>query len=89
MVAPYYPPGTPLPGGGVAGLLYTWTEPPLVAWQGWVPTGTTWTPTAPWSGLQLQAFFPAEPPSDAGPPPAGGGIYTVIRVMTPGGWWHG
>jgi hypothetical protein len=83
------PPGTPLPGGsGVAGRwLYTWTRPPQIAWQGWVPTGTVWEPTEPWMhSVQLQAYYPLVPPEDAGPPPEGGGTYMIVRVMRPGGW---
>jgi hypothetical protein len=89
---PLPPPGTPLAGGGVAGtVLATWMWPPRIAWQGWVPTGEAWAPTdawgsAGWAGTQVQAFYPTELPDDAGPPPEGGGTYTVIRVVPPGGW---
>ena len=85
---PQQPPGTPLPGGGVAGqLLYSWSRPPRVAWEGWVATGTVWVPTESWmSSVQLSAYYPVVPPAGAGPPPAGGGVYTVIRVVSPGGW---
>jgi hypothetical protein len=85
---PQLPPGTPLPGGsGVAGtMLYTWTLPPQIAWEGWIATGDVYTPGAQWAGTQLQAYYPATPPPDAPPPPEGGGVYTVIRVVPPGGW---
>ena len=67
--------------------LYSWTWPPRIAWQGWVATGTVWEPTEDWmAGVQLQAYYPATPPPDAPPPPEGGGVYTVIRVVPPGGW---
>jgi hypothetical protein len=86
---PTLPPGTPLPNGeGVSGRwLYTWSDGPQIAWEGWVPTGTVWTPTEPWmNSVQLQAYVPPQPPPDAPPAPEGGGTYTVIRVMAPGGW---
>jgi hypothetical protein len=34
----------------------------------------------------LQAYYPPEPPADAPAPPEGGGTWTVIRVVPPGGW---
>jgi hypothetical protein len=89
---PALTPGQALAGGGVGGTLqYTWTIPPIIAWQGWVPTGETWAPTeqwssAQWSGTQLQAFYPTQLPDDAGPPPQGGGRYLIVRVVPPGGW---
>ncbi len=88
---PLPPPGTPLAGGGVAGRwLYSWTVPPRVVWEGWVPTGTEWTPTESWmSGVQLQAYYPPSPPAGAGPPPVGGGTYLVVRVLGEGGWFSG
>ncbi len=51
--------GTPLAGGGVAGTwLYTWTVPPRIVWQGWVATGTVWSPTESWmNGVQLHEFL--------------------------------
>ena len=68
---PLLPPGTPLPGGGVAGqLLYSWSWPPRVAWEGWVATGDVWAPTDDWMySVQLTAYYPVVPPADAGPPP--------------------
>lgn len=92
MTPPQLDPGQPLAGGGVGGtILYTWTLPPTVAWQGWIATGLVWQPTSQWSseqwaGTQLQAFYPRVLPDDAGSPPEGGGRYTVIRVVPPGGW---
>jgi hypothetical protein len=80
-------PGAPLAGGGVGGhFLYTWTMPPQVVFEGWVATGDTWDEPDEFAGLQLQAFYPTVLPDDAGPPPEGGGTYTVIRVVPPGGW---
>jgi hypothetical protein len=64
-------PGQSLAGGGVGGCwLATWTMPPQIAWQGWVPTGETWEPTEQWSSaqyadVQLQAFYPQLLPDDA------------------------
>jgi hypothetical protein len=87
MTQPQLSPGTPLAGGGVGGTwLYTWTEPPQIAWQGWVATGTTWTVPPEFEDVQLQAYYPPEPPADAPAPPEGGGTWTVIRVVPPGGW---
>lgn len=89
---PQLPPGTPLPGGdGTAGsILFTWTNPPQIAWQGWVAAGTEWTPTEPWmNAVQLQLYYPPQPLPDAPPPPPppeGGGRWTVVRVVAPGGW---
>lgn len=75
-------------GGGVAGRwLYSWTVPPRIAWQGWVPAGEVWTPTEDWmTGVQLQAYYPLSPPAGTPSPPEGGGTWTVIRVVCPGGW---
>jgi hypothetical protein len=85
---PSLTPGEPLAGGGVGGtFLATWTRPPQIVFQGWVPTGETWRPNESWmNGVQLQSFFPKLLPDDAGPPPEGGGTYTVIRVVPPDGW---
>jgi len=82
-------PGAPLNGGGVGGtMLLTWTFPPRTVFAGWVPTGETWETPTQLEGLQLQAYYP-EPvniPYDAGPEPEGGGTFTIIRVVPPGGW---
>jgi len=67
--------------------LYSWTVPPRIAWQGWVPAGEVWTPTEDWmTGVQLQAYYPLSPPAGTPSPPEGGGTWTVIRVVCPGGW---
>lgn len=79
------PPGTPLPGGGVAGrILYTWTDPPQIVWQGWLTADENWQPPTEFASTQLQTYFP-EPSADA-PPQPDGGRWTVIRVLPPGGW---
>lgn len=80
--------GAPLPGGdGVAGtILYTWTRPPKIVWQGWLTPNEQYTIDEQWRGFQLQAYRPRKPPADAPPPPNDTAKYTVVRVMPPGGW---
>jgi hypothetical protein len=82
-------PGAPLNGGGVGGtMLWTWTYPPQVVFAGWVPTGQTWQTPPQWAGTQLQAYYPTGDalPYYAGPEPEGGGTFTIVRVVAPGGW---
>lgn len=84
---PQLTPGAPLAGGGVGGtMLLSWTRPPRVVFAGWVPAGQQWQTPPQWAGTQLTAYYPTTPPYDAGPEPEGGGVFTIIRVVPPGGW---
>jgi hypothetical protein len=84
---PPFTPGQPLNGGGVGGrMLWSWTRPPQVVFAGWIPPGEVYQTPAQYAGLQLKARYPKILPVDAGPEPEGGGVFTVIEVVPPGGW---
>lgn len=59
-------------GGGAGRILFTWTDPPQIAWQGWIADGETWTAPDEFASTQLQAHYPRTPPADAPPEPEGG-----------------
>jgi hypothetical protein len=78
-------PGTPLPGGGVAGImLASWTLPPQTVFEGWLTPGEDFEPPD-WPMYSFRAIYPI-PPDDAGTPPEQGSRWTVIQACPPGGW---
>jgi hypothetical protein len=72
--------------------LATQSRPLPVIYQGWLYNGAFPTDGVLSYSLQpgesLQAFFPEEQfiPESAGESPGGGYIFTVVRVVTSGGW---
>lgn len=69
--------------------LATQTRPLPVLFQGWLPNGEYSEGELKLSpGQSVQAFYPEDVfiPESAGPSPGAGYRYTVIRVVTAGGW---
>ncbi|MGB8388846.1 hypothetical protein [Mycobacterium sp.] len=75
-------------------VLATWSWPARLAFSGWLLGGVFDVddyPEQPWlKSLQLQAFYPWPPTSDApdpGPSPGEGWVYTEIRVASKHRGW--
>ena len=63
------------------------TKPFPVAWQGWALNGVYDGPPIPLApGESLLSYYPAYIPPAEGESPGDGFVFTVLRIVTRGGW---